>query len=760
MQNVSNAGAQQQMQLAQQAAGYGNDVAGALYAQGAGVTNYAVDSANQLYGAGAGIGAAGQSLYGAAGQAAGRIAPTTNFDPANQSLVNAQSQTQNLWNTGLASEGLAYKSMHRDAPALNLDAQSSALLSSQNASGQLGIAGDRAINAGLNAQNRGVYQADWGRAQQPLNAAGQNASALAGLEAQQGPSAAQAQLMSATNQAMAQQTALARSGRGYGQSASALAEAQRANAATGVQAANASAALRAQEDAAWRQRQAANLGASSQLQQALGAQYGQQAQADVQSILQSQAQNDAATAQLMGTGIQAMQGRGALEQGAAGQYGQQQQLLAQTQLQQQAQNDAQLATMMGLSQQGYGQAVGAQQNIAAQQAQQAQFGTQTQLAQQAQNDAYASQLYGLGLQGQTAGQQAQLQAAQLGVSGAATGADIINQGGQIGLQGTQLAGGLAGQATAQQMGGLSGTAQIAQAQNNADIAHEQGVLQAYGIKSGVAIQNAAMQNQLIGSGIQAAGTALGAMAMMSDIRAKKDIRPVSEMEAFLSPGDSLLRSDSYGSAGEQIDPNDPYALEGIPKGGYGMASPSGNVAAPVRPHDEDAYAASMAKAAAAERNSAASERAALGMASNAVSQLGEGFNQRPLNPILQRYLDMQPGGESRRYENLGKLGEYGAQQMMSDERAKEALHSAEMSPGYSYRYKDPETHGEGEHFGPMAQDLARTPAGRSTLSKDENGMLRVDTGKLALVDHAGLGELARQVAELKQRLEPRRRSAA
>jgi len=94
---------------------------------------------------------------------------------------------------------------------------------------------------------------------------------LAGLESTEGPSAAQAQLRSGLNEAQQSNLAMARSGRGWGASAASLGQAQTANAAAGQQAANESARLRAQENAAWRARQAANLGTAAGVLTNIGA---------------------------------------------------------------------------------------------------------------------------------------------------------------------------------------------------------------------------------------------------------------------------------------------------------------------------------------------------------------------------------------------------------------------------------------------------------------------------------------------------------
>src|SRR5690606_8119973 len=142
--------------------------------------------------------------------------------------------------------------------------------------GQLGgglqQTGGALFDVSAGALSRPDMQTDFRAAQGAIGGAQGLAGSLAALEATEGPSAAQAQLQLATNQAMASQLALARSGRGLGGGAAAMSEAQRNAAAIQSQAAAQSAALRAQEQAAWRQRQAANLGAAA----GVGLQSGQQ----------------------------------------------------------------------------------------------------------------------------------------------------------------------------------------------------------------------------------------------------------------------------------------------------------------------------------------------------------------------------------------------------------------------------------------------------------------------------------------------------
>src|SRR5690606_39757811 len=65
------------------------------------------------------------------------------------------------------------------------------------------------------------------------------------------------------------------------------------------------------------------------------------------------------------------------------------------------------------------------------------------------------------------------------------------------------------------------------------------------------------------------------------------------------------------------------------------------------------------------------------------------------------------------------------------------------APGHTYRYEDPDAPGAapGLHAGPMAQDLERTPLGRSMVREGPDGTKMVDLGR------AGLTALAASSAQ-------------
>lgn len=72
--------------------------------------------------------------------------------------------------------------------------------------------------------------------------------------------------------------------------------------------------------------------------------------------------------------------------------------------------------------------------------------------------------------------------------------------------------------------------------------------------------------------------------------------------------------------------------------------------------------------------------------------------------------------------------------------------------GYSYEYKDPDRFGQGRFYGPMAQDLEKTPAGASTVKKAPDGTKMVDTSRLSLVNTSAISEQQRKLDELQKQV--------
>ncbi len=90
-----------------------------------------------------------------------------------------------------------------------------------------------------------------------------------------------------------------------------------------------------------------------------------------------------------------------------------------------------------------------------------------------------------------------------------------------------------------------------------------------------------------------------------------------------------------------------------------------------------------------------------------------------------------------------------------------ALQAIKAAPGFSYQYKQPGAPGAaaGTHYGPMAQDLEKTPMGASTVIQAPNGTKMVDTGRLSLVNTAALHAQQQELDDLQRKLDELRSSA-
>lgn len=175
--------------------------------------------------------------------------------------------------------------MYGRAPGAADAAANQALATGQsaNATGQQMYGQDigfrnQALKRGANSQQFAPQTGAIGQAQN-------YAYQLGNLENQQGPSAAQAQLQAGTNAAMANNIAMARSGRGFGGGGAAAGLAQGQQAQIFGNNVNAAAQLRASEDAAWRQRQAGNYANAAGINLGAGTQFGQQVAQNDQSAL-------------------------------------------------------------------------------------------------------------------------------------------------------------------------------------------------------------------------------------------------------------------------------------------------------------------------------------------------------------------------------------------------------------------------------------------------------------------------------------------
>ncbi len=499
----------------------------------------------------------------------------------------------------------------------------------------LGGMGQQIYGQGMQAQGRDItsgYQAG-----------------LEGIERQAGPSAAQAQLQSGLNRASAESLAQARSGRGWGGSASMARQGANLQAQMGQEAANQSATLRAQEDAAQRARAAQNIQAAGQL--GLG----------------QAAANDAREAALLGQGVAAQTQAGQLAAQGAG---------------------------LGLQGMQGGAGLGLEGTIAGgQTAIQGQLAG-GQLATQATAQGGDLALRGLG------------QGADAELGGYAQGGNLYGQAGDIGLKGEALMGANAAQAA------------------SFDQDYQNRLLAAAGLNAQQQQASNQQMMQIFGGLMGMGGSALGAFTG-SDRNIKKDIEPTNDDELIV-PATAIVDQDG--------NPYDPYGQ------GTGISGPN----------QAQGGASNQAATAASVQSpqSPTGESGGDGKAGKALGQgmmaFGEQLSQ-PGAPI--QFVPAQQSGNT--YMRPLEMSDRNEKYAASDEKAKEAI---EKTPGYKFRYKDPDAMGaeEGVQFGIMAQDLEKTPAGRSVVKKQPDGTRMVDTSRLALLEAGAMNALSKKVAELER----------
>jgi hypothetical protein len=135
--------------------------------------------------------------------------------------------------------------------------------------------------------------------------------------------------------------------------------------------------------------------------------------------------------------------------------------------------------------------------------------------------------------------------------------------------------------------------------------------------------------------------------------------------------------------------------------------------------------------------------------SNASNALGYNAQKQQQDQFDDSRMDKYIGGAA---------SAAGSMLAMSDIRAKTNIQPAggDISSafgnlsGSSYGYTNPAL-GQGTHYGPMAQELAQTPAGASAVVPTQNG-LAVDAGRLAMMNASETGQQRRELDALKSQI--------
>jgi hypothetical protein len=489
---------------------------------------------------------------------------------------------------------------------------------------------------------------------------------------------------------------------------------------------------------------------------------------------------------------------------------------AQAQLQQATNANTAAALAMARSGRGFGgsassmraaadQRVGAQQTAANQSAvlkaqedaawrsrQAANLQAGGQLAtQQAQlNNQREAQLYGLGLGGMEAGAGVGIQGAQVGQAGIGQGqaglanagntylsgmgaaantqigalgagagynlqglaqqGQAVGQGGQLEAQGIANAGNLYGNASTY---GLNNQTAQGGVVNTAYGLNQQAIqndLTATGINNGVALGQQQMANQQQAAWLGMIGTAgaYGAAAA-SDRNVKEGIEPTNVSLAADDSAGTIVQP-KEGTA--QVVGYDPYSQGVGISGPNQIQGPGASAAAAAAAQGAGQGELDAAKIEAKQKAQAEQLGAAIKSSTGALAAGGQGgSNIGSVNPATGQPWYQIGGGTQALPAGPGMLP---MGQVTSDEREKEAMKAFDATPGYSYDYKDPEAMGatHGRQFGIMAQDLEKTPAGKSVVHQAPNGTKMVDTSRLALIEGAAINGVMKRLAELEARM--------
>jgi hypothetical protein len=122
------------------------------------------------------------------------------------------------------------------------------------------------------------------------------------------------------------------------------------------------------------------------------------------------------------------------------------------------------------------------------------------------------------------------------------------------------------------------------------------------------------------------------------------------------------------------------------------------------------------------------------------------------NQVRGAQVEYPSAGARRPGRGLMGAGEVTASDL--DAIGRQAIDTIRQAPGYSYEYKEPGSDGAapGRHAGPMAQDLERTPLGRSLVREAPDGTKMVDSTRAGMTALAAASEQQRELDELRRKV--------
>lgn len=317
------------------------------------------------------------------------------------------------------------------------------------------------------------------------------------------------------------------------------------------------------------------------------------------------------------------------------------------------------------------------------------------------------------------GQGTQVEQGKTAVAYTGQGADALTKLTNTSVE-AQKAAALLGTQTATQIALLS-QAQLSELQNIVQT-HNAEELQAWAASQNIALQIDVNNSQQTAAILGAVGTLVAGAALLSDVRAKTDVKDDTSFKDYLASLHPDYQSSEDAATGAGAD-------QWLKENGL---SPVGHVAGDTGDNSAGGL-------------SVKDKLALLQMAGTLGSQLGRGIasDERGKKALRSEHVDELLQGLRDILEEKAPEPDSTFEDFLASRRGNVDVRAAR---GYSYRYKDPRAPGAapGRHYGPMAQDMLRTSAA-DAVGKGPGGKLFVDPGRTAMETIAGLSEQQRRL---------------
>ena len=225
------------------------------------------------------------------------------------------------------------------------------------------------------------------------------------------------------------------------------------------------------------------------------------------------------------------------------------------------------------------------------------------------------------------------------------------------------------------------------------------------------------------------GMVAAALGAISDVRAKKDIKPADGIGGFFHRLGAGYLGTSAAPARKSTGPTD------------AVSSPSGDGAP-----SSDGYVGEKGPHGYSQEQAKKLYYGQLHNEGSIGAQFANAHDTNARQDVDFNQDEFRTPGTAGRI-GLGSAGD--ARQARLSQLAALGGGAPDLRPaqGYEYAYKDPEAHGQGRYVGPMAQDLEHLPG---VVEQDSNGTKSINAPRLTLANTAAVSEQQRRIDRLEQ----------